>query len=106
MAERSQDWLRQAEAHPEVMEIVVFGSFSKGNYAPGSDVDIFILLSRSVKSVRDRIPDFLPGAFPVAVDLFPYTVDELSALQSSPVVAAVRESAWRYVRETAARQTR
>jgi predicted nucleotidyltransferase len=56
--------------HPEVEEIVVFGSFAEGNWAPGSDLDVFIVLSGSPTSVRDRIPDLLPGAFPVGVDLF------------------------------------
>ncbi len=52
-------------AHPEVEEIVVFGSFADGAWAPGSDLDVFIVMSHSVTSVRDRIPDLLPGPFPV-----------------------------------------
>ena len=62
--------------YPEIEEIVVFGSFVKGNYGPGSDLDLLILLDRSNESIRDRIPDLLPGAFPVPVDLFPLTRDE------------------------------
>ena len=89
---------RLLATRPEVLEVVVFGSFAKGNYAPGSDVDIFIRLSHSDKSIRDRIPEFLPGAFPVGIDLFPYTEEEMAELQSSPVLKAVRESVWRYVR--------
>ena len=84
--------------HPEVEEVVVFGSFANGNYAPGSDVDVFILLTRSSKSVRERIPDYLPGPFPVGVDLFPYTKDEIKSLGSSPILVAVRKSKWRYRR--------
>ena len=55
-------------AHPEVEEIVVFGSFAAGAWAPRSDLDVFIVLSHSVTSVRDRIPGLLPGPFPVGVD--------------------------------------
>ena len=83
---------------PEVEEIVVFGSFEKGNYAPGSDVDIFILLSSSDRSVRDRIPQLLPDTFPVGVGLFPYTREEVTALEPSSLLDTVRESRWRYQR--------
>ena len=87
--------------HPEIEEVVIFGSFAKGTYAPGSDVDVFILLSRSDKGIRDRIPDFLPGPFPVGIDLFPYTKDEVRAREGSPVLAAVDQSEWRYRRPRA-----
>jgi predicted nucleotidyltransferase len=79
-----------------VQEIVVFGSFEQGNYGPGSDVDIFVLLSHSDKPIRDRIPDFLPSQFPVPMDVFPYTKDEVEILKPSPILSAVAASAWRY----------
>jgi predicted nucleotidyltransferase len=85
-------------AHPEIAEIIVFGSFAEGNYAPGSDLDILIVLERADRPVRDRIPLYLPGPFPVGVDLFPYTRDEIAALTDSPVIAATRRSRWRYAR--------
>ncbi|MGH9366722.1 MAG: nucleotidyltransferase domain-containing protein [Thermoanaerobaculia bacterium] len=83
---------------PEVEEVVVFGSFAEGNWAPGSDIDVFVRLSRSDRSVRDRIPELLPESFPVGVDLFPYTDGEIEERGGSPVLEAVRCSAWRYVR--------
>src|SRR5207249_2634358 len=52
---------RLLAAHPEVEEIVVFGSFAAGAWAPRSDLDVFIVLSHSVMSVRDRIPDLPAG---------------------------------------------
>ena len=90
---------RVLSSHPEVEEIVVFGSFVKGTYAPGSDIDVFILLSHSDKSVRERIPDYLPGPFPVGMDLFPYTGEEVESLAPSPVLDEVRRSSWRYRRD-------
>ena len=64
---------------PEVEEVIVFGSFENGTYAPGSDLDVFIVLSRSDQSVRDRIRALLTGRFPVSLDLFPYTRDEMAS---------------------------
>ncbi|HEV8441799.1 MAG TPA: nucleotidyltransferase domain-containing protein [Methylomirabilota bacterium] len=89
---------RLLAAHPAVEEIVVFGSFAEGNWAPGSDLDVFVVLSHSPKPVRDRIPDLLPGAFPVGVDLFPFTREEVSARIPSPLLDAVARSRWRYSR--------
>jgi predicted nucleotidyltransferase len=84
--------------HTEVEEIVVFGSFENDTYAPGSDIDVFLVLSESPKSIRDRIPDYLPRSFPTGVDLFPYTHEEMASLEPSPVLKAVRRSRWRYRR--------
>lgn len=85
--------------HPEIDEIIVFGSFADGTWAPGSDLDVFIVLRHSSKSVRDRIPDLLPGAFPVGIDLFPYTRKEVAARTPSSLLDAVMRSRWRYTRE-------
>jgi predicted nucleotidyltransferase len=87
--------------HPDVEEIIVFGSFATGTWAPGSDLDVFVVLTRSAKPVRDRIPDLLPGAFPVGVDLFPFTRDEIAARAPSPLLEAVARSRWRYLRPAA-----
>ena len=83
----------------DVEEIVVFGSFANGTFAPGSDIDLFIVLTASDQPVRDRVPGFLPGAFPVGVDVFPYTREEMNELAPSPLLEAVGASSWRYRRE-------
>ena len=85
-------------ARPDVEEIVVFGSFANGTYAPGSDLDLLIVLTRASGPVRDRIPDLLPRTFPVPVDLFPYTREELRERADSPIVEAANASQWRYRR--------
>jgi len=83
---------------PEVEEVIVFGSFENGTYAPGSDLDVFIVLSRSDQSVRDRIRALPTGRFPVSLDLFPYTRDEMASLTPSLLLDAVARSGWRYRR--------
>jgi predicted nucleotidyltransferase len=84
--------------HAEIEEIVVFGSFATGTYAPGSDVDLLIVLTAASEPVRDRIPSFLPGRFPVGVDIFPYTREELDARRDSPLLTQALKSEWRYGR--------
>lgn len=83
---------------PEVEEIVVFGSFADGRWAPGSDLDVFLILSRADRPIRDRVPDYLPGPFPVGVDVFPFTREEIVERRGSPVLEAVARSQWRYRR--------
>jgi len=82
----------------DVEEVVVFGSFERGTYAPGSDLDIFIVLRDANQPVRDRIPALMPASFPVALDLFPFTREEIRERMPSPLIDAMAASRWRYTR--------
>ena len=82
--------------NPAVEEIIVFGSFAEDTYAPGSDLDVFIVLTSAQQRPRDRITDFLPNRFPVPMDIFPFTRAEIAELDSSPLLLAIRKSSWRY----------
>ena len=97
---RVDEYARELLAtHLEVEEIIVFGSFEKDNYAPGSDVDIFIVLGEANQPPRDRIPGFLPNkSIGVPVDVFPFTRTEMEERRDSPLLTAMRKSNWRYCR--------
>jgi predicted nucleotidyltransferase len=87
------------DTHPEVEEVIVFGSFENDTYAPGSDLDVFIVLGEADDSPRDRIPRFLPQkSLCVPVDVFPFTRAEMEERRGSPLLAAVKKSHWRYRR--------
>lgn len=94
------DYARKLLAtYPEVEEVVVFGSFENDTYAPGSDIDVFIVLREANDSPRDRIPRFLPQkSFGVPVDVFPFTRAEMEERRDSPLLVAVRKSRWQYRR--------
>ena len=68
---------------PEVEEVIWFGSWVRGVWGPGSDVDLCVILTRDSRRVQDRIPDFLPRQFPVGLDIFPYTREEFDSLARS-----------------------
>lgn len=70
-----------AERRSEVRRIVWFGSRVSGIPSPGSDVDVCLVLERSEKPFRERAGDYLPVGFPVGLDLFPYTEEELHRLR-------------------------
>jgi predicted nucleotidyltransferase len=77
------DYVRALVARrPEVQEVILFGSLVTGIPVPGSDVDLMLILDRSGRSFLDRIPEFLPAGFPVGVDVFPYTRDEIEGMSA------------------------
>ncbi len=86
-------------ARGDVEEVVVFGSFERGTYAPGSDLDVLIVLRDSTLPVRDRAAEFMPPSFPVPLDLFPFTRAELDERRGSPMTSAFGASRWRYMPE-------
>ena len=66
--------------HPEIQKIIVFGSLVRDNCIPGSDVDLLLILSKSDKPFLERITEYMPSQFPVGVDIFAYTRQELEAM--------------------------
>ena len=71
---------RLAAEHPEVLRVVLFGSVATGEAAPGSDADFLVIISHSDKEFLDRISDYRPHHFPVGVDVFAYTEEELEQM--------------------------
>lgn len=79
--------------HPEVIEVIWFGSWVTGQPSRYSDVDLCLLLSGSaIPRIRDRIPEYLPDRFPGGIDIFPYTLLEFDGLRISA------PSWWRAIR--------
>jgi len=89
--------LRQRE---EVLAVVCFGSWARGEAGVGSDVDVLVVLRDSAHSFLERIDRYRPETFPVDLDLFPYTLAEIrhgqplarTALQTGTVLWARQPS--------------
>jgi len=71
---------RTVQEHPEVVAIILYGSFPKGTFTPQSDIDLLIVLKESREGILDRIPHFLDLYLPFPSDVLPYTVGELRRL--------------------------
>ncbi|APC09160.1 nucleotidyltransferase domain-containing protein [Neomoorella thermoacetica] len=65
------------KSRPEVLSVYLCGSWARGNYTPYSDIDLLILVTNDARKPWERVPDYLPGKFPVGLDLFVYTPGEL-----------------------------
>ncbi len=80
LKERAQ---RLLASHPRVREVGLFGSLVRGNYGPGSDADLLVILETDARRFVDRIPEFLAqfSGLGIAVDVFPYTLGEIAGMQ-------------------------
>ena len=89
-----ESYVAALSQRPEVTKVVLFGSMVSGRYAPGSDVDLLIVLAYSEKLFRNRMPDYLPRRFPVGLDIFPYTENEVHGLSFAREALATGEILW------------
>lgn len=69
-----------AAERPEIERVILFGSLATGRAGPASDADLLIVLRESDLPFPARIGRYLPEACPIAVDVFPYTREELTGL--------------------------
>lgn len=49
--------------YPEVEKVVIYGSRAKGNYRPGSDIDITLFGQDLTDSIRNRIASDLDDSY-------------------------------------------
>ena len=66
---------------PEVELVLLFGSLARGEAVPGSDVDLMVVLSAADKPFLERVRLYTPARFPVGIEVFPYTREELRAME-------------------------
>ena len=59
-----------------IRRIGYFGSYARGNWGVGSDVDLVVVLESSDEAFERRAIAFDTLPLPVPADLFVYTVDE------------------------------
>lgn len=67
----------QLSTRPEVLAVVLFGSLANGRLSVGSDMDLLVILSGSDDPFLERLHLYVPERFPMDVDVFPYTLDEI-----------------------------
>lgn len=71
---------RLRRTHPEVSAVYWYGSWVSGVATPSSDVDLCVVVEADDRRPRHRLPDYLPGRFPVGVDLVVLTEAEMREL--------------------------
>lgn len=77
-----KDWVKEVvEKRKDIVKIGYFGSYAKGNYGVGSDLDIIIILEKSSLPFMERAKEWDLLDFPVPVDLLIYTLEEWEKLE-------------------------
>lgn len=79
----------------DVIRIGYFGSYARGDWGPGSDLDIIIIVPSSAEPFERRGTQWDTTALPVPADVLVYTNDEWSCLSQGRFYQRVmREAVW------------
>ncbi|MGQ0569359.1 MAG: nucleotidyltransferase domain-containing protein [Armatimonadota bacterium] len=73
---------RTAEERPEVLRIGYFGSYARGDWGVGSDLDVVIIVDHANLPWERRSAAWDVTDLPVPADLFVYTLSEWERLLS------------------------
>ena len=72
-----REWVKRAcEARHDVRRVGYFGSYARGDWGVGSDVDVIIVLSDAHLPFERRGMEWDLTGLPVPADVFVYTEDE------------------------------
>ncbi|MGA2977498.1 MAG: nucleotidyltransferase domain-containing protein [Spirochaetia bacterium] len=78
-------WSRSLrESNPHVRRIGLFGSYAKGTYSPGSDLDIILIMDASTEPrwfMRSAAIDTM--GLGIGADLFIYTESEMARMEKT-----------------------
>ena len=91
---------RARREHPELIRVGYVGSYARGDWGVGSDLDVVLVVSRSGVPFAERAAEWDLTSLPVPTDVFVYTADELESLVSSRFRQILEhEAAWLTPRE-------
>ena len=70
-------------AHPEIVKVLLFGSFVQGTWTADSDADLFVVVRKELSDFFSRSPYmiFAPG---ISVDSIVYSEGEFERLSRDP----------------------
>ncbi len=73
--------VRTVEAHPEIQRLGYFGSYARGDWGVGSDLDLIAVVSDTSAPWHERSRSWDLRGLPVAADLLIYSREEWDRLQ-------------------------
>ena len=97
-------WSRRiAAAHPEVLRVGYFGSYARGDWGVGSDLDVVIVVARSDQPFISRAARWPIEELPVPADVLVYTREEWERIDPDSRLGRIlrEEVRWVWEREKA-----
>jgi predicted nucleotidyltransferase len=94
-----RDWARRAaRERGDVVRVGYFGSYARGDWGVGSDLDLVVVVERSDVPFERRAAGWDITGLPVPADVLVYTRDEWQSLDRSARFsrALAREAVWVY----------
>lgn len=94
-------WAEQvAQQRQDVVRIGYFGSYARGDWGVGSDLDLVIVVERSDQPFEKRGTEWDVAELPVPADVLIYTKEEWQSLGQRRrfYQTVMREAVWVYVR--------
>lgn len=95
-------WAEQvAREREDVLRIGYFGSYARGDWGVGSDLDLVIVVRHSDRPRERRAVEWDTGALPVPADVLVYTAEEWAALKKESRFSRMllEETVWVYEQE-------
>lgn len=95
---------RITQDRADVLRIGYFGSYARGDWGVGSDLDLVIVVRQSDLPIERRTIEWDTSRLPVPADVLIYTVEEWQSLSTTTRFGRVlrTETIWVYEREAAA----
>jgi uncharacterized protein len=82
--EALQAWLtREVRRHPDLLRLGYFGSYARGDWGVGSDLDLIALVSEADEPFESRALSWDLNPLPVPTELLVYTEPEWCRLLES-----------------------
>jgi uncharacterized protein len=89
-----------AQSRPEVLAIGYFGSYARGDWGVGSDLDLVAVVESSNLEFPYRSNDWDMSGLPVPADIIVYTRDEWFSLMDGGTrfgMTLLRETRWVFI---------
>ncbi len=89
-----------AGSRKDVLQIGYFGSYARGDWGVGSDLDLIVIVESSSKPMERRATEWDTTDLPVPADLLVYTEDEWQKVRSQGRFGrtVMQEAVWVYRR--------
>ena len=90
-----QKWARRlADEQPRVCRIGYFGSYARGDWGVGSDLDVVVIVDRAEDQFETRGASVDASSLPVPADVLIYTSDEWATLRGRMREVLREEVVW------------